>query len=150
MDIFLIIVIAILAIWFFLRKSQAPTYDATQEIEPWFKSKGIKPSSTRHFVYQDPVLVKNPGATIMVGLGDKADGTTLGFVFEFIPGQGVVEGVILQPSGTATYHKLESQYAKMNGMSLMGRLQQKNKAAQERNKRKGHTEAKYIGDEQEI
>ena len=147
MDIFLIIVIAILAIWFFLRKSQAPTYDATQEIEPWFKSKGIKPSSTRHFVYQDPELVKNSGAIIMVGLGDKEDGTTVGFVFEVIPGQGVVEGVILQPSGTATYHKLESQYAKMHGMSLMDRLQQKNKAAQERNKKKGHTEAKFIGDE---
>ena len=148
MDIFLIIVIALFGIWFFLRKSKAPTYDATQEIEPWFKSKGIKPSSTRHFVYQDPELVKNSGATIMVGLGDKEDGITVGFVFEVIPGQGVVEGVILQPSGTATYHKLESQYAKMHGMSLMDRLQQKNKAAQERNKKKGHTEAKFIGDEQ--
>ena len=127
--------------------SQAETYDATKEIEPWFKSKGIKPSSTRHFVYQDPVLAKNPGAAIMVGIAKKEDGTDVGFVFEVIPGQGVVEGVVLQPHGTATYHKLESQYAKMHGMSLMDRLQQKNKAAQERNKKKGYTEAEYIGGE---
>ena len=128
--------------------SQAESYDATQDIKPWFKSKSINPSSVRHFVYTDSKLVKNPGAAIMVGLAKKEDGTDVGFVFEVIPGQGVVEGVILQPSGTATYHKLESQYAKMNGMSLMDRLQQKNKAAQERNKKKGHTEAKFIGDEQ--
>ena len=83
----------------------------------------------------------------MVGLAKKEDGTDVGFVFEVIPGQGVVEGLILQPSGTATYHKQESQYAKMNGMTLMDRLQQKNKAAQELNKKKGHTEAKYIGGE---
>ena len=128
--------------------SQAESYDATQDIQPWFKSKGINPSSVRHFVYDDPVLVKNSGASIMVGLAKKEDGTDVGFVFEVIPGQGVVEGVILQPSGTATYHKQESRYAKMNGMTLMDRLQQKNKAAQELNKKKGHTEAKYIGDEQ--
>ena len=128
--------------------SQAESYDATQDIKPWFKSKGINPSSVRHFVYDDPVLVKNSGASIMVGLAKKEDGTDVGFVFEVIPGQGVVEGVVLQPHGTATYHKQESQYAKMHGMSLMDRLQQKNKAAQELNKKKGHTEAKYIGDEQ--
>ena len=128
--------------------SQAESYDATQDIQPWFKSKGINPSSVRHFVYDDPVLVKNSGASIMVGLAKKEDGTDVGFVFEVIPSQGVVEGVILQPSGTATYHKQESQYAKMNGMTLIDRLQQKNKAAQERNKKKGHTEAKFIGDEQ--
>ena len=128
--------------------SQAESYDATQDIQPWFKSKGINPSSVRHFVYDDPVLVKNSGASIMVGLAKKEDGTDVGFVFEVIPGQGVVEGVILQPSGTATYHKQESQYAKMNGMTLMDRLQQKNKAAQELNKKKGHTEAKYIGDKE--
>ena len=127
--------------------SQAESYDATQDIKPWFKSKGINPSSVRHFVYDDPVLVKNSGASIMVGLAKKEDGTDVGFVFEVIPGQGVVEGVILQPSGTATYHKQESQYAKMNGMTLMDRLQQKNKAAQELNKKKSHTEAKYIGGE---
>ena len=127
--------------------SQAESYDATQDIQPWFKSKGINPSSVRHFVYDDPVLVKNSGASIMVGLAKKEDGTDVGFVFEVIPGQGVVEGVILQPSGTATYHKQESQYAKMNGMTLMDRLQQKNKAAQELNKKKGHAEAKYIGGE---
>ena len=128
--------------------SQAESYDATQDIKPWFKSKGINPSSVRHFVYDDPVLVKNSGASIMVGLAKKEDGTDVGFVFEVIPGQSVVEGVILQPSGTATYHKQESQYAKMNGMTLMDRLQQKNKAAQELNKKKGHTEAKYIGDKE--
>ena len=127
--------------------SQAESYDATQDIQPWFKSKGINPSSVRHFVYDDPVLVKNSGASIMVGLAKKEDGTDVGFVFEVIPGQGVVEGVILQPSGTATYHKQEYQYAKMNGMTLIDRLQQKNKAAQELNKKKGHTEAKYIGEE---
>jgi len=133
----------------FLKKltSQAESYDATQDIQPWFKSKGINPSSVRHFVYDDPVLIKNSGATIMVGLAKKEDGSDVGFVFEVIPGQGVVEGVILQPSGTATYHKLESQYAKMNGMTLIDRLQQKNRAAQEKNKKAGHTEAKYIGEE---
>jgi hypothetical protein len=133
----------------FLKKltSQAESYDATQDIRPWFKSKGINPSTVRHFVYDDPVLVKNLGATIMVGLAKKDDGSSVGFVFEVIPGEGVVEGIVLQPSGTATYHKQESQYAKMNGMTLIDRLQQKNKAAQEENKKAGHTEAKYIGEE---
>jgi hypothetical protein len=160
MQIFLIVVIIILAIWFFSRKStNAITYDATEEIKPWYISKGIKPSSVRHFVYTDSKLVKNPGAAIMVGLAKKEDGKDfdlakeindedVGFVIEVIPGQGVVEGIILQPYGTATYHKLESKYAKMHGMTLIDRMQQKNKAAQEENKKAGHTEAKYIGDEQ--
>jgi len=148
MNVFFIIVIAIFGIWFFLGRSKVAEYDATEEIKPWYISKGIKPSSVRHFVYTDSKLVKNPGAAIMVGLAKKEDDEDVGFVFEVIPGQGVVEGVILQPYGTATYHKLESQYAKMHGMSLIDRLQQKNKAAQERNKKKGHTEAKYIGDEE--
>jgi len=60
----------------------------------------------------------------------------------------VVEGVVLQPHGTATYHKLESQYARMHGMTLIDRLQQKNKAAQQRNKEAGLTGAEYIGDEE--
>ena len=39
--------------------SQAESYDATQDIKPWFKSKGINPSSVRHFVYDDPDLYPN-------------------------------------------------------------------------------------------
>jgi hypothetical protein len=139
----------------FLKKiltSQVETYDASQEIKPWYKSKGINPSSVRHFIYQDPVLVKNPGAVIVVGIAETEDNDVagladVGFVIEVIPGQGVVEGVVLQPPGTASYHKLESQYARMHGITLIDRLKQKNKAAQQRNKKAGYTEAKYIGDE---
>ncbi len=145
---FLIVVIAILAIWFFSQRSKAEAYDASQDTKPWFKSKGIMPSSVRHFVYEDPVLVKNYGASIIVGLAEKENGDDVGFVIEIIPGQGVVEGVVLQPYGTATYHKLESQYAKTHGMTLIDRLKQKNKAAQRSNKEASCTEAKYIGDEE--
>jgi hypothetical protein len=35
----------------------------------------------------------------------------------------------------------------MHGMTLIDRLKQKNKAAQQRNRKAGLTEAKYIGDE---
>jgi hypothetical protein len=128
--------------------SQAEVYDASQDAKPWYKSKGINPSSIRHFVYEDPILVKNYGASIIVGLAKKENGDDVGFVIEIIPGQGVVEGVVLQPYGTATYHKLESQYARMHGMTLIDRLKQKNKAAQQHNKEAGRTEAKYIGDEE--
>jgi transcription antitermination factor NusG len=151
-DAFLIVV-AILVVWLYLRKSGTIAYDIREDSIPWYISKGIKPSSVRHFIYEDPVLVKNPGAVIVVGIAEKEDGDVagladVGFVIEVIPGQGVVEGVVLQPYGTATHHKLESQYAKMHGMTLIDRLQQKNKAAQEQNKKAGHTEAKYIGDQE--
>ena len=152
MDAFLVVV-TVLLIWFYLRKSGTIAVDVREEAGPWFESKGIKPSSARHFIYEDPVLVKNPGAVIVVGIAEKEDGdvaglANVGFVIEVIPSQGVVEGVVLQPYGTATYHKLESQYAKMHGMTLIDRLQQKNKAAQQQNKKAGHTEAEYIGDEE--
>ncbi len=126
MDIFLIVVIAILVIWFFSRKFNTK-YDATQEVNAWFKSKGIVLSShVQYAVYDDPVLVKNPGASVFVGIGDTQDDIPIGFIIEVIPGQGVVEDVILEPYGIATHHKLESRYAKMNGMTLMDRLQQFN------------------------
>jgi hypothetical protein len=146
-------VVSVLWIWFYLRKSGTIAVDVREEAGPWFESKGIKPSSARHFIYEDPVLVKNPGAVIVVGIAEKEDGEVvgladIGFVVEVIPGQGVVEGVVLQPHGTATYHKLESQYARMHGMTLIDRLQQKNKAAQQRNKEAGLTGAEYIGDEE--
>ena len=152
MESFFMVVIAILAIWLYLRKSGTIAYDIREDSNPWYISKGIKPSSVRHFIYEDSVLVKNPGAVIVVGIAetegnDVAGLADVGFVIEVIPGQGVVEGVVLQPHGTATYHKLESQYAKMRGMTLIDRLQQKNKAAQQRNKKAGYIEAKYIGDE---
>ena len=145
MESFFMVVIAILAIWLYLRKSGSVTYDVREDATPWFQSKDIKPSSVRHFIYEDSVLVKNPGAVIVVGIAEKEDGEVVGladvgFVIEVIPGQGVVEGVVLQPYGTATHHKLESQYAKMHGMTLIDRLQQ--------NKKAGHTEAEYIGDEE--
>ena len=145
MDGLIIIVIAILAIWFFIRKSNTEIYDATKEIRPWFISKNVKPSSVRHYVYDDPLLAKNHGASVMVGLAKKDNDEDVGFVIEVIPGQGVIEGIILQPSGTATYHKLESQYAISHGMSLLDRLHQKNIAAQQRNREAGHTEEKYVG-----
>ena len=61
---------------------------------------------------------------MIVGSGDKADGSHVGFVLEVIPDSSVVEGVYLEPYGIATYHRTASQTARMNGMYLIDVMQE--------------------------
>ena len=69
-------------------------------------------------------LAKNIGASIVVGIGKKKDNTHVGYIYEIIPANGIVEAVILESPEIATNHKLQVQNAKMNGMTLIDSLQQ--------------------------
>ena len=144
MEVLLIILTIALAFFLWMKKN---SHSVVYEAEPWFQSKNIKPSSVRQFIYTEPELIKNPDAVAIVGLAEREDGETVGFVIEVAQTIGVVEGVLLQPSGTATQHKKEAYYAKTHGQTLIDRLSQINKATQQRNRAKGLTETKYIGDE---
>jgi len=125
---FIIGAVVVLVLWFFFSmRSKTKAYQAfntLDEAESWFNSEGIKSSSVHFSSYEDPGLAKNTGASVIVGSGDKTDGSHVGFVLEVIPGSGVVEGVYLEPYGIATHHRTASQTARMNGMYLIDVMQE--------------------------
>jgi hypothetical protein len=125
---FIIGAVVVLILWFFFSmRSKTKAYqafDTLDEAEAWFSKEGIKSSSVHFSSYDDSELVKNLGASVIVGSGDKADGSHIGFVLEVISGSGVVESAYLEPYGIATHHRTASQTAKMNGMYLLDVLQE--------------------------
>lgn len=125
---FIIGAFVVLVLWFFFstrsKVKAHQAFNAFDEADSWFTNQGIKPSSVRFSSYEDPGLAKNAGATVIVGSGDKADGSHVGFVIEVAGGSGVVESSLIEPSGIATHHRTASQTAKINGMTLIEVLQE--------------------------
>jgi hypothetical protein len=129
MDNFIIGAIIVLSLWFVfsMRSKKTKAYQAfntLDEAEVWLTNEGLKAISINFSSYNDPALMKNAGATIVVGSGDKADGSRLGFALEVIEGSGVVEIEYLEPYGIASHHRAASQTAKMEGMYLLDVLQE--------------------------
>jgi len=125
---FIIGAVVVLVLWFFISvqsKTKAiKAFNTLDEAESWFSNEGIKSSSVIFSAYDEPGLVKNPGASVIVGSGKKTDGSDVGFVLEVAQGSGVIEGVYLEPYGIATHHRTASQTARMNGMPLMDVMQE--------------------------
>lgn len=125
---FIIGAVVVLVLWFFFSmRSKIKAYQAfntLDEAETWFSSEGIKSSSVHFSSYDDPELSKNPDASVIVGSGDKSDGSHVSFVLEVIQDSGVVESAYLEPYGIAAHHRTASQTAKMNGMYLVDVLQE--------------------------
>ena len=124
---FIIGAIAVWVLWiFFSMRSRARSYRACcvfEEAESWFGNEGINSSSVLYNLYEEPKLIKNTGASVIVGSGDRLDGTIVGFVLEVIPGLGVVEALYLKPHGIATHHRMATQIAKANGIYFIDAMQ---------------------------
>jgi len=123
MMLFFIGAAVVLIFWFFIstrsKRKAYEAFNALDEAELWFSDEGIISSSVFFSAYDDPVLVRNFGASVIVGSGDKADGSPVGFVLEVAKGSGVIEGVYLEPYGIASDHRTGSQIAKMKNVPLI-------------------------------
>lgn len=128
MSEFIIGAVVVLVLWFFFstrsKIKMHQVFNALDEADSWFTNQGIKSSSVRFSSYEDPGLAKNAGATVIVGSGNKVDGSRVGFVIEVVGGSGVVESSLIEPSGIATHHRTASHTARMNGMSLIEVLEE--------------------------
>lgn len=125
---FILGAVVVLGLWLFFsmrsKTKAVKAFNVVDEADPWFSKEGVKSSSVHFSVYDEPGMARHPGASVVVGSGDKNNGEHVGFVLEVIPGSGVVEGVYLKPYGIATHHRSASQAAKMSGRSLMEILQE--------------------------
>ena len=121
MDVLLIVVGVLIALyWVFIHN---PSKHMLRQENAWFKSQDII-EEVQAKTYVDKDLAKNFGASIIIGIGKKKDNTHVGYIYEIIPANGIVEAVILESPEIATNHKLHVQNAKMNGMTLIDSLQQ--------------------------
>lgn len=123
MNEYIIGVVVILVLWFVisirLNSKSCQTFTAYDEAALWLSNEEIKPSSVFFSTYHEPALAKNPGASVIVGSGDKTDGSPVGFVLEVAQNAGVIEGVYLDPYRIATHHRVAAQAARLNGRYLM-------------------------------
>ncbi len=114
-------IVAVLWLFFSMRsKTKAiRSFSALDEAAPWFLKNNISSGSAMFSTYEDSVLARNSGATIIVGDGKNAQGESVGFALEVLPGQGVVASEILVPYGIATHHKTASLQARMSDQPLL-------------------------------
>ena len=143
-------VIVVVALWiFFSIRSKAKAereraFSAMNEAGQWFDSQGILRSSVKSFdSYNDPDLVRNPRATVIVGIAKTAQGHEIGFALEVVPGQGVVAHALLVPAGIATWHRMASMEARAAGLALIDVLSLKAEAHRARHN--GGREAPVVG-----
>ena len=74
-------------------------------------------SSIKFSAYQDSAIIKNPGASVIVGMGTQK-GQSVGFVLEVGQGRGALWGSLL-PAAIASYHRVASDLARAKGCCLM-------------------------------
>ena len=118
--------VIIFFLWSFFskRKKTISSFNSIDEAESWFKSEGIDFPTLLFSTYNDPQLVKNTGATVIAGLGKKANGEDVGFVIEVVDGSGVVESAYIEPAGIASHHKKAAFMSKTNGKYLIDTLKE--------------------------
>jgi hypothetical protein len=116
-----VIIVATLWLFFSMRSKvkAVRSFAASDEADPWFQKNNINSNSVMFSTYEDPDLARNAGATVIVGSGKNAQGESVGFALEVVPGKGVVSSEILVPYGTATHHRAASMQAKMSGQPLL-------------------------------
>jgi hypothetical protein len=120
MDIFLnVIGVLILLFWVFIYN---PSRRMMKQENAWFESQNII-EEVYSKAYNDKDLAKNFIGNVVVGIGKKKDNSNVGYVYEIVPGKGIVESIILNPSEIEVIPE-HIQNAKNNGMTLIDSLQQ--------------------------
>ena len=95
------------------------SFNAFDEANSWISKNNINLDSIRFSSYDKPYLVRNTGATVIVGSGTYVNGENVGFALEVISNKGVVASEIIIPYGIASYHNRASMQAKMSNLPLL-------------------------------
>jgi len=124
------LVVAGVWVYFSFRSKVKATgaFSSLNEAEPWLLQRGMRQGSARFSSYDDPGLVRNAGATILVGVAENGSGGLVGFALEVLPGRGVVSSEVLIPYGIATHHKTASMQARASGRPLLDVLRERSRA----------------------
>lgn len=111
---------------FFKKNKPNPyeSFNAFDEAEAWFDKQEFLKSSINFSSYNDPYLIKNTGAILLVGMGKKVNGDLAGFAVEVKQGSGVLSSLIIEPEGIAAHHKKAAHIANMEGKHLIDVLNQ--------------------------
>lgn len=117
----IIAILLLLIIWRSIYKNERAkaSFASIDLAEKWLLSESIEPSSVKFSCYSDPLLMKNFGASAIVGSGYKNDGSLVSFILEVTAESGVVESAYIEPFGIATYHRKASEIAEKNGITLI-------------------------------
>ena len=102
------------------RKKESAAFRAIDVVEPWLVEQGF---SFQHFsTYDDSLLARNHGATILIGDAINSNDEHVGFVAEVAQGR-LIESALLWPSGIASRYREAALEAKDSGRSLIDVLQ---------------------------
>lgn len=108
----------------FSKKSITEAFNALDEAELWLNKQDVKTSSISFNAYDDPYLLKNIGATLLVGIGENSNGEYVGFAAEVKQGYGVLSSLIIEPHGIASQDKKAAHIARMDGKYMIDVLNQ--------------------------
>lgn len=111
----------------FSRKSKTGShqaFNALDQAESWFNKQDIKTSSISFNAYDDPYLIKNKGATLLVGIGKNSNSEHVGFAVEVKQGYGVLSSLIIEPHGIASQDKKAAHIARMDDKYIIDVLNQ--------------------------
>ncbi|UYF70516.1 MULTISPECIES: zinc-ribbon domain-containing protein [Acinetobacter] len=107
-----------------LKTKSHQAFNALDEAELWLNKQDVKTSSVYFNAYDDPYLLKNMGATLLVGVGENSKAEHVGFAVEVKQGCGVLSSLIIEPSGIASQDKKAAHIARMNGKYMIDVLNQ--------------------------
>lgn len=120
--------VVVLVVWYFFssksKNNSKQAFNLLDEAETWLHKQAIKPSSVQFSSYNDPNLIKNAGATLLVAIGKRTYGDRVGFAVEIKPGCGVLSSLIIEPEGIASQHNRAASIAKMEDKYLIDVLNQ--------------------------
>lgn len=139
---FVIGAIFMAVIWFMVsinrRKQKFAAFKAIDVVEPWLIEQGF---NFQHFsTYDDSLLARNDGATIVIGDAKNSDDEHIGFVAEVAEGC-LIESAVLRPYGITTRYREAALEAKDSGRSLIDVLQDYEKRHQLKSSKRNETPA---------
>lgn len=85
---------------------------------PWLTANGFNPQSVKFSVYREPELMRHPGATLIIGMGETSSGGVAGFLAEVTFEQGTIYGALIEPSPVVTYHESGAVEARQSDRPL--------------------------------
>ena len=122
-------ILIVIAIWVFSSMNSKAkverVYASSDEADSWFVENNISSNSVMFNSYEEHGLSRNPGATVLVGIGKDLEGESVGFGLEVIPGEGVVSSEKFVPYGIAMHDKEASMQSNMTGQPLLDVLVEK-------------------------
>ncbi len=135
---FILGTLAVAALWiFFSTRSKdkgMQAFNALDLAEPWFTGNNVVFSSVKFNAYDGPALARNPGATVLVGVGESTGGDKVGFVIEVLSQKGVLVGELLHPYGIALSDRMASMDAARYGKPMIDILLATAEARREKNR----------------